>query len=485
MKSAVKNATIYIALDWIQKSLGFFLLPLYTTYLTPVDYGIVAVTNSIGSFLAVFFGLSLNSVISRFYYKYRDDKERVRTVWGTVLTLTLIVSASLSLLFGLFHKNLLDPFAPGVPFKPFLLLMIISQAFSPMYALYQKSLQARQEGAKFGANNLSWFFLNVGLTLLFVVGFRWGAAGVLGAPLIANFVFAIIAAIAFLPQVRLGIDIKQAKEALAYSLPLVPHQLAGKIGGTFDRLFLNASESASAAGLYNIGAQLSGMLATLASAVNQAYSPWFFEKAEGKTDNTAQVKKVAYALTDLYILGGVVVALLSREVITVMTNEAFHTAWKAIPLLAFSAVMTGIYYVVSNSLFLNRTVVIPAITMTSTAVNVGLNILLISKYSFIGAATASMTSQFCQAVLSSIFARRSYKIRYGYLRIFGVAFAGFCLASVSWFVQPGCSGIVFKCGIIVMLVMAYALVYRRSIVTVLSDIHRRKHTAAIGKDAAE
>lgn len=482
MKSAVKNASIYIALDWIQKSLGFFLLPLYTAYLTPRDYGIVAVANSIGSFLAAFFGLSLNSVVSRFYYKYREDVDRVRVVWGTVLTLTILVSVGMSLLFGVFHRFLLDPFAPGISFIPFLLLMVVSQAFSPIYALYQKSLQARQEGARFAANNLAWFFANVGLTLLFVVAFRWGAAGVLGANLAVNLVFAGIAALRFLPQVKLGIDRTQAREALAYSLPLVPHQLAGKIGGTFDRLFLNGSTSASATGLYNVGAQLSGMLATAAAAVNQAYSPWFFEKAEGKQDSRDQVRRVAYALTDLYVLGGVAVALVSREVVMIMTNPSFHAAWMAIPILAFAAVMTGIYYVVSNSLFLNRTKIIPAITVTSTAINVGLNLLLIPRFSFMGAAAASAVSQLCQAGLSSIFARRSYTIRYGYLRIFGVAFLGFGVASLAWLLQPGLVGLLIKAGALILLAAAYFLAHRASLGALLGDIKRRKGKAGSGQE---
>ena len=42
MSSIIKNTTIYTIGNILPQAAGFFLLPIYTKYLTPADYGIVS-----------------------------------------------------------------------------------------------------------------------------------------------------------------------------------------------------------------------------------------------------------------------------------------------------------------------------------------------------------------------------------------------------------------------------------------------------------
>ena len=45
--------------------IGFFLLPVYTRFLTPEDYGIVEVVGSVGALLFVFIRLGMGGAITR------------------------------------------------------------------------------------------------------------------------------------------------------------------------------------------------------------------------------------------------------------------------------------------------------------------------------------------------------------------------------------------------------------------------------------
>ena len=74
----LKNSGIYVIVSMLQKCISFFLLPLYTAFLTPADYGILNVVSSISSLLSVFFLLSLNSAGARFYYTYLNDEQYVK-----------------------------------------------------------------------------------------------------------------------------------------------------------------------------------------------------------------------------------------------------------------------------------------------------------------------------------------------------------------------------------------------------------------------
>jgi O-antigen/teichoic acid export membrane protein len=59
---------IYIGSTIINAAVPFLLLPIFTHYLTPTDYGIVSMFSVLGSFIMPFIGFSTVGVISREYF---------------------------------------------------------------------------------------------------------------------------------------------------------------------------------------------------------------------------------------------------------------------------------------------------------------------------------------------------------------------------------------------------------------------------------
>ena len=83
LSKLVKNSSIYTVVSVLQKAIGFFLLPLYTRYLMPADYGVVSVVTSIEAFLTAFYMLSLHGAVTRFYFSLRNDLGELKKLWGT------------------------------------------------------------------------------------------------------------------------------------------------------------------------------------------------------------------------------------------------------------------------------------------------------------------------------------------------------------------------------------------------------------------
>lgn len=71
------NSGIYTITSIFQKGIGFILLPLFTIYMTSEDYGIVSIVNSFVQVLSLLFTLSLNGAVQRYYYKYKDELEKI------------------------------------------------------------------------------------------------------------------------------------------------------------------------------------------------------------------------------------------------------------------------------------------------------------------------------------------------------------------------------------------------------------------------
>src|SRR5699024_1906217 len=114
----LENSFLYTFSKLLVKATGFFLLPLYTLFLTPEDYGITNLANSflqVGMYIIAF---SLNSGIVRFYIDYKDRRDKLKRYLGTVL-LFACISGALFISIGLiFNKILINWFFDGISFYP-------------------------------------------------------------------------------------------------------------------------------------------------------------------------------------------------------------------------------------------------------------------------------------------------------------------------------------------------------------------------------
>jgi len=70
------------------------MLPIYTRYLTPDDYGVVALVLSLQSFLPLIMTLQVHNSISRFYFDYHEDREKLRVFISTILVVVIFLSIS-------------------------------------------------------------------------------------------------------------------------------------------------------------------------------------------------------------------------------------------------------------------------------------------------------------------------------------------------------------------------------------------------------
>ena len=472
----VQNSAIYSIITILQRGISFFLLPLYTAFLTPADYGVMNIVTTVTSLLSLFFLLGLTGAASRFYFQHKDDEQYIKELWGTILTFVIINSIILGSIFMLFHKYLIDPIVGNIPFYPYFILGIATTIVSPLYLFFQNYLQTKQQGIKYGINLLSNFLIQTGLIILFVAGFKMGVLGVLLAQLITAFLFFIYVLIAFVPKVKLGINRAILKPAFKYSLPLVPHLLAGWSTGLIDRLLINGMKNESETGLYSVGNQFGSVTSSLTNAVNMAYSPWFMESYEAKRFN--DITKAGSAVILLYCSVAFLISLFCPEVLKIMVTEQFRSVWNIIPLLSFACVLNGLYFLFVNTLFLQKTKYIFVITLTSLLVNLGLNLLLIPKFSYVGSAIACFVAYLMKSFVAMILSRREVKeINFVPIRLYTIIFLFFSVTFLNFFTKDFniLIAIILKLFVTGVLFFVFWLKYKYTILGFVNDIKNRKN----------
>jgi O-antigen/teichoic acid export membrane protein len=66
------------------KLVGFLLIPVYTRYLAPADYGVMALVSTFGQALFIFLNLGQSTALFRFYYEDDTTEGRERVIAGSL-----------------------------------------------------------------------------------------------------------------------------------------------------------------------------------------------------------------------------------------------------------------------------------------------------------------------------------------------------------------------------------------------------------------
>jgi O-antigen/teichoic acid export membrane protein len=414
-----KSSIIYTTTTILQNGIAFFLLPLYTRYLTPNDYGILAVVNSINGFLTIFFMLSLHGAMTRYYFDYRYEPEKLKAFWGTILTFILIFSVCAGGLLVLLGEILFKPVIGKIPFWPFVALGIGVVMFQPFFTIYLTLLQTRERAGQYAVFSLSQFIINLALVITLVVFAGWGAEGPLTASLITAVLFFIVAIYALREDIQFGISKPYLKEALRYSLPLVPHSLASQISNATGKLFLNYFVNTGSAGLYNIAFMFGSIIGVASDGVNKAYVPISMGiLTTKKKEELDHLRNIVTFLVVMYCLLGSLISFFSKEAIFLLTTEAFYTSYMIVPFLAFYFVLGGIYYILVNILFFvkNATKFVAIGTGIGAVSNILLSWVLIPKYGLFGAAAATLFAQVMGTLFIGLIGRPFEVIRWDYVK---------------------------------------------------------------------
>lgn len=356
-KKVVLNAFVYVANNIFVKAFQFFLVPIYTAYLSPAEYGANNVITSLVSILGVIMTLSISSAISRLYAENRDDRERIKKLFGSVYLFVVLFGALIVGIIFLLRQPLSAWLLPEIDFFPVVALAIINLWITSVATQYTSMLQAMQEAKESALLNIIFFSLNLALNFLFVAALNFKLAGIFLSGIISNGLLALVSLLRMLRRnlIACTLDRGFLKDALKYSIPLIPHSLSGSISQFIARLILGNSFSLASVGLFSLAGQFGHIIDTVQSSVHSAYLPWFFE-LRSKNDGDAPKATAALipVLLDLYSLFFLGFALFSQELIFIMADNSYSAAWIMIPLFVCIYAIKTPYYFYSAFLFYDK-----------------------------------------------------------------------------------------------------------------------------------
>ncbi|OBU11954.1 polysaccharide biosynthesis protein [Photobacterium aquimaris] len=402
--SLFKGASIYLVSNLLNAIIPFLLLPILTRYLSPAEYGQIAMFQTLLAGISTFIGLNTIGAANRKFYDNDLDNTVLKQFNGCCIQI-LIVSSIIAFVGIFLFKDQLSEFL-AIPTSWVLAAVIIS-VFSFITTMRLGQWQIRSQAKWFGILQVSSSLMNMLLSLLFVIVLIKGAQGRIDAQVITAIVAAIISIIWLYKDKLLQIKMwkpQQIKEALSFGVPLIPHHVGFFLISAVDRFVINQKLGLSDAGIYMVAVQLSSAMAILFDAINKAYIPWLFERLKrDKHEEKKKIVKYTYLFFILALLIAGLAFVIGPFFINLIAGNKYIEAGKFIGLLCLGQAFGGMYLMVTNYIFFSKkTGILALVTISTGLINILLLFTLVEYFGLIGAAASFAICKLIQFVITWI-----------------------------------------------------------------------------------
>lgn len=417
--SLISGSGVYLIATLINASIPFLLLPILTRHLTPEEYGVVAVFQVWCSLLAVICGLNSYGAATRKHYDY-DEPDKHMGDYISACVAILVIS---SLIVAIFILLFLGPLSGVLGLSQgWILAGVLYAVGNFVVQLRLRQWQVRKKPIKYGQFQISQSALNAGFSLFLVVIIAIGVDGRLIGITSAMILFGGFGALLLWRDnlLRFSWQPTLMKDALSFSVPLLPHFIGGFLLLTVDRAVISSVLGLEAAGHYMVAMQLALALNLLLQSIHKAYVPWLFERI--KRDSSEEKRQIIKG-TYIYFLGLAVISLLAflvgKPVLVFIAGESYEPAGDIIGWLVLAQAILGMYYMVSSYLiYAKKTQQMSKITIVSGSVNIALLLILLETYGLVGAAWAVCAGAIVQFLSTWYMASRAIAMPWSPRKVF-------------------------------------------------------------------
>jgi O-antigen/teichoic acid export membrane protein len=429
LKKLISHAAVYGSADVFTNVVNFLLVPVYTRYLSPKDYGTLALLFLFSTVAKIVFRLGLDQGFLRVYYDLTEDAERRRFTF-TMAAFSLVTGA---LLFGgmilavpALSRALLD-YDTAVT-RRLVILAAADVYIGTFFFVPLSILRIQNRPGLFSLLSAGRQGLNTVLKVLLVVqGF--GVTGVLTSDVLATSVLCLALLPITFSNSRVGLERDALREAVAFGLPKVPHGFMIQIQNFADRKILDYFTNRAEVGIYSMGYTFGMSVKFALSAFEPAWQPFVFSQIKKENAPLLISRVVTYAWA-AFVTAGLLVSVFGSELLILMTKkQAFWAGASIVPVVALAYVLHGAFMLTSLGIAIAKKArYYPAVTFVSATTNLLMDFALIPRYGMAGAAWATVACYLVMAVCGYRLSRSLYPIPFEWgrlLTLFGAALLTF------------------------------------------------------------
>ena len=401
---------VYVLSNIANRGVPFLLLPLLTRYLTPADFGRVAMFTLAITLATPFIGFSTENAATRQFYE-RDTIDFPQYL-GTCFYVLAVTTGVAIVATSLFHQWIAEALVLPIWCVAAVIAVAVGRyVTSVVLNLYQ--VQGRP--LYYGIFFLLQTIVSLGVSVYLVVhtGMGWWGRVIgelVGVGLMASVGFVMLVRGHWL---RWGGSKAAWRHAVKFGGGLVPHAYGGVMIIATDRFLLTHMVGVSQTGIYMVAAQVAAGISVLEASFNLAWTPWLFERL--KTNDPSVYREILRfrRLYNVGILGlALVLGLVAPWFLGFFVGAAFAGAGAFVFWLALGNAFSGMYKMVVNPIFYaNKTHILAWVTFITGTINVALCYGFIRWHGALGAAEATAVALFLSYAATAVLSEKVYPLR--------------------------------------------------------------------------
>jgi len=415
-----KHSLIYGLGNLMNRIIALLLLPIYTRFLTPTDYGVKELVGLTTDVIGILLATAISSAIHRFYFEYESQKDRHEVISSAIITIGCFGLVAV-LLLSMTTKTLAFYILDSANLYHYFLISFASLWFSSLNEVGNNYFRATQQSLKYILLSFSKLILALSLNIYFICYLKYGVLGILYSTLLSSMVMSCVILFPIVKTTGLKFSKEKIKQMLKFGLPMIPSQLGAFVVHLSDRFFIKAYCSIADAGLYSLGYRFGTLPSTFISGpFNQTWLPRRFQLYKEEGAEKVFGKIFTYFLA-LMAFASLAVAALTKEVLMVMAAESFWGAYTIVPIIVLASTVFSFHYHLNMGILITKkTKYLAYINFSNGLFVLVLNFLLIPKYGVYGAAYATLIAFVYKIGLTYYFSRKYYKIYFEAYRIFKI-----------------------------------------------------------------
>jgi len=413
LKYFVKHSLVYSISSVAAKAMGVILLPLYSSYLTISDYGVLGVIDATLMILVEFLNLGQGQalVMLNNSEEYKDKK---KSMFFTIFSFSVFVGLIFIILGEAVVPFVSKYFKQADDFYFYLRISIYIIVLRVINSLFLNKIRADEKSVYYSVISLVKLFLTLAMAIYFVAFAKLGVLGVLYSYIIAEGLNSIILIPSMLKLMELNFEKKFITLSIKFGIPLIFGTLAMMLLNVSDRYILKLFTDYATVGLYDLGYRVAGVINMfIIMPFGLALMPIAY-KAYGTDGDKRLYSKLMTYLTFVLVWAGLALSVFSREIIRLFAlNPTYWDAYKVVPIIILSYVFFGMRWVASLGMFLTRNTKQVAISTTlASLLNIGLNFWLIPIFGMMAAAYSTLISFILLHFITNYFSNKYYKIQF-------------------------------------------------------------------------
>ncbi|MBN1183774.1 MAG: oligosaccharide flippase family protein [Bacteroidales bacterium] len=393
IKQLGSDTFVYGIAGTINRFINILLIPIYTRYFSPHDYGALGIALAFYTLLDLTL-TSLDNASGRWFFDSDDllHRKRVIACW---FWFQIVLGFALFLATFLLAKPLTNLLFKSLSFKNLTILIGLFAFFSIFGKILSNWLRLLRKPWQMLQYSFFSSIVAVSIIILFVAVLDYGVIGTFAAQVLTGMLTTIVTIVILRRWVGVGyFSTSLFKEMLSFSIPIFPATLAAWVINASDRIIMPFFMKSDEIGIYFLSFQVASVIGVIDKGFQLAWGP-FAMSLIGNPDS----KLVYSRVLSIYIFLGCWLCLLLTVMapifLPLVATAEYSRAASCIPMLVFFFLAVGLTNVIGIGTFIVKdSLPIAKNIFIGSGLSTGLLFILMPIMGKEGAAIAKMIGMF-------------------------------------------------------------------------------------------